>query len=119
MITALRVALYVIAAVACLLGLWGMLSNLALHLMPDHAKPSWDFFGPFERWNPSPSSRTEPDPDPIPWWAISLRTPWPYLDPWLVGPVGYGFYALCLTWGLGTVILLRSHLRSSCPSPCR
>ncbi len=29
----------------------------------------------------------------------------------LAGPVGYGFYALCLTWGVGTVLMLRSHLR--------
>jgi hypothetical protein len=114
MTAALRVALYVIAAATCLLGLWGVLANLAIPLMPDYGKTQWNFFGPFEHWNPHvPLERERPlayaGP---PWWAISFRTPCPYLDPWLAGPVGYGFYALCLTWGLGTLILLRAHLRS-------
>jgi hypothetical protein len=112
MITALRVGLSAIAAAACLLGLWGILSNLTLPLMPDHGKARWNFFGPFERWDPSLPPGRDPDPDRPPWWAISLQTPCPYLNPWLMGPVGYGFYALCLTWGLGTAILLRSHLRA-------
>ena len=43
----------------------------------------------------------------LPWWAISLHTPCPYLDPLLAGSVGDVFYALCLIWGIGTVIMLR------------
>lgn len=112
MLTTLRTGLSVIAVAACLFGLWGILSNLSLHLLPDHGKISWNYFGLFERWDPSaPSDKDRALPCP-PWWVISLQSPCPYLDPWLVGPVGYGFYALCLTWGLGTLIMLRSHLRS-------
>jgi hypothetical protein len=112
MIAALRVTLYVIAAAACLLGLWGILANLAIPLMPDYGKTKWNFFGPFEVWDPSPPPAKDSNLAGHPWWAISFQTPCPYLNPWLAGPVGYGFYALCLTWGLGTVIMLRSHVRS-------
>jgi hypothetical protein len=112
MITALRAGLHAIAAAACLLGLWGILANLAIPLMPDYGMAQWDFFEPYERWDPSaPLGGGHGQPRP-PWWALSFQTPCPYLDPWLAGPVGYVFYALCLTWGLGTVILLRSRLRS-------
>ncbi len=61
MITALRAGLHATAAAACLLGLWGILANLAIPLMPDFGKTEWNFFGPFEDWNPS--DRPERDPD--------------------------------------------------------
>jgi hypothetical protein len=113
MIAALRVVLYAIAAVACLLGLWGILANLAIPLMPDYGKTQWNFFGPFDRWDPSFPHGRASNPAGPPWWALSFQTSCPYLDPWLAGPVGYAFYTLCLTWGLGTAILLRSHLQSA------
>lgn len=112
MLSAWRMALYLIAAAACVLGLWGMLANLAIPLMPDYGKTEWNFFGPFERWGSQPPSEESAAKRAIPWWAISFQTPCPYLDPLLAGPVGNGFYALCLTWGLGAMILLRWRLRS-------
>lgn len=105
--------LYATAATASLLGLWGILANLAIPLMPDYGNTQWNFFGPFEEWNDSGIPGASRHELRIPWWAISFQTPCPYLDPWLAGPVGYGFYALCLTWGLGTVMILRRHLRSN------
>ena len=105
--------LLAIAATACLLGLWGAVANLAIPLMPDYGKRQWNFFGPFEQWNDA-GTRAEPGRElRAPWWAISFQTPWSYLDPWLAGPVGLGFYALCFTWGMGTFLVLRSSLRTA------
>jgi hypothetical protein len=101
MMRALRAGLYLIALLAALLGLWGIISNFAISWMPAEEMV--------------PASSSKPDlyePLHVPWWAISLQTQCPYLDPWLGGPVGYGFYGLCLAWGLGTVILLRWYARS-------
>jgi len=111
MIKALRAALYSIATIAVLLGLWGILSNVALPLLFD-GKKEWNFFEPFEKWDPSGASEDHHPQLRFPWWAISWQTSCPYLDAYLAGPVGYGFYALCLTWGLGTILLLRSYWRS-------
>jgi hypothetical protein len=112
MLRVFRATLYTIAALALLLGLWGILANLAMPLMPDYGKTGWNFFGPFEKWDASGPSAGHRHEIRIPWWAISFQTPCPYLDPYLAGPVGYGFYALCCTWGMGTILLLRSGLRS-------
>src|SRR5262245_22816070 len=90
-----------------LLGLWGILANLAIPLMPDYGKTQWNFFGPFEKWNDADASAGHRHELRIPWWALSFQTGCPYLDPLLAGPIGYGFYALCWTWVLGTMILLR------------
>lgn len=112
LIRALRMVLYTIATTASLLGLWGILANLAIPLMPDFGNSQWNFDGPFEKWNDM-GIPEEPRQEPrIPWWAISFQTPCPYLDPLLAGPVGYGFYALCFGWGMGTILLLRFYFRS-------
>jgi hypothetical protein len=110
MIKGLRVGLYSIATLAFLLGLWGILSNVAVPLV--YGKQKWDFFGPFEEWDASLASGEGHPKFRFPWWAISWQTPCPYVTGYLAGPVGYGFYALCLIWGMGTMLLLRSHLRS-------
>jgi hypothetical protein len=112
MVAALRAVLYAIAAVACLLGLWGIAANLAVPLMPHYGQAKWDFYGPFADWDPRAAFGKEKGVV-HPWWALSFHTPCPYLDSWLAGPVGYAFYALCLTWGLGTVIILRSPPRAA------
>jgi hypothetical protein len=104
--------LYATAAAVSLLGLWGILANLAIPLMPDYGKTQWNFFGPFEKWNDTGIPEEHRQEPRIPWWAISFQTPCPYLDPLLAGPVGDGFYALCFSWGLGTIILLRFYFRS-------
>ena len=106
MVKGLRAVLYTIAAAALLLGLWGALSNAAVPLI--YGQREWDFFQPFEKWGweaHQPQFR-------FPWWAISWQTPCPYLDPYLAGPVGYGFYALCAGWGLGTLLMLRGYARA-------
>jgi len=107
----LRAALYALAALVILLGLWGLLSNIAVPLV--YGKQPWNFFEAFEVWDePAASAGKRPPPFRFPWWAISWQTPCPYLDPCLAGPVGYGFYSLCLSWGLGTVLILGWCLRS-------
>jgi hypothetical protein len=93
-------------------GIVGILANLAIPLMPDYGNTQWNFFGPFEAWNDTDISGERHRDLRIPWWAISSQTPCPYLDPLLAGPVGYGFYALCFSWGMGTIVLLRSYFRS-------
>lgn len=106
-----RVALYAIAAAACLLGLWGILANLAIPLMPDYGNTQWNFFGAFEEWNDTGAPSGHRDELRIPWWALSFQSGCPYLDPVLAGPIGYGFYSLCCIWGLGTILLVRSYER--------
>jgi len=110
MIKGLRAALYTIAALAFLLGLWGILSNAALPLI--YGKQEWNFFASFESWNGSGASEEHHPESDFPWWAISWRIPCPYVTIALAGSVGYGFYALCLTWGMGTMIMLRWYLPS-------
>ncbi|MGH7169854.1 MAG: hypothetical protein ACRELG_06230 [Gemmataceae bacterium] len=110
MVKGLRAALYTIAALASLLGLWGILTNAAVPLI--YGKQEWNFFEGFEKWDDSGASGHHHPEFRFPWWAISWQTPCPYLDPYLAGPVGYGFYALCFIWGMGTIIMLRSYLRS-------
>lgn len=117
MIKVLRTVLYVVAATATLLGLWGILANLAIPLMPDYGNTRWNFFGPFEAWNDTGTPGGHARELRIPWWAISFQTPCPYLDPVLAGPVGYGFYALCFSWGMGTIIMLRWNLRAGAGWP--
>jgi hypothetical protein len=112
MIKALRMVLYATAATAALLGLWGIVANLAIPLMPDYGNTEWNFFGSFEEGNNMGNPEEHSRELRIPWWAISFRTPCPYLDPLLAGPVGNGFYALCFSWGMGTMILLRLLLQS-------
>ena len=112
MIGAARAILYTIAVVAVVLGLWGIVANLAIPLMPHDENARWDFYGPFADWDPSKSPDMTQKPVRHPWWALSFQTACPYLDSWLAGPVGYGFYALCLSWGLGTILLLRSYMRT-------
>src|SRR5262249_55218614 len=118
MARALRAVLYTIAALTFLLGLWGILANLAIPLMPDYGKTEWNFFGPFEKWDDTGTLGSHRHERRIPWWALSFQTPCPYLDPWLAGPVGYGFYALCCVWGMGTMILLRWYSRSVAGRVC-
>jgi hypothetical protein len=77
-----RTAAVILSAVA-LVALWGFISNVALEFVPPP---------PFE----SPASAT-PNPQPDlqpPWWAISLRQPFVYLDPVLAGPLGTIVYAV-------------------------
>ncbi len=111
----LRAALYTIAALASLLGLWGVLTNAAFPLIYGliYGKIEWNFFEGFENpWDDSGASREHRPEIHDPWWAISWQPPCPYVTVYLAGPVGYGFYALCFIWGMGTIIMLRSYLRS-------
>ncbi len=105
-----RAVLYTIAALASLLGLLGILTNAAVPLIYD--KMEWNFFEPFEKWDGSGEAELHHPKFRFPWWAISWQTPCPYLVPYLAGPVGYGFYALCFIWGMGTIVMLRSYLCS-------
>jgi hypothetical protein len=103
----IRSALYAVATLAMLLGLWGIASNIALPFA--YEKRRWNFFEPFEFWDESAASSRPPTSHRFPrdpWWALSFQTPCPYLDPCLAGPIGDGFYALCLSWGLGTFVVL-------------
>jgi hypothetical protein len=110
MVKSLRAVPYTIATLACLLGLWGILSNAAVHLV--YSQMEWNFLDSFEKPASSEAVGQHQRIARLPWWAISWQTPCPYLDPYLAGPVGYGFYAFCFIWGIGTIVMLRSWLDS-------
>jgi hypothetical protein len=114
MIRTLRVTLSAIGLITALLGLWGILSNSVLYLFPDYWSMKWNLLQGIDDWDASKPFKAVPMWPRNFWWAISLDTPCPSLDPWLLGPVGYGFYALCFVWGMGSTVLLRSWLQ---PSP--
>src|SRR5579875_697633 len=110
MVKGLRAALYTIAALTSLVGLWGILTNAAVPLV--YGKMKWNFFDGFAKWDGSEASGQHQPTFRFPWWALSWQTPCPYLDLYLAGTVGYGFYALSFVWGMGTIIMLRSYLCS-------
>jgi hypothetical protein len=94
-----RSLLFGVAVTVGILGLWGLIANLAIPLMPDYGKTEWNFF------DESQSRQSHV------WWAISFQTPYAYLDPVLAGPIGYGFYTLCLAWSTTSCLLLRPSRR--------
>ncbi len=113
MIRTLRLTLYTIGGIAALLGLWGVLSNAIPLILPDSWAPKWNFFLPSEYWDASkPYKAAWFELDAF-WWVLSMQVPCGYIHPWLFGPVGYGFYALCFCWGMGTILMLRRDPPSS------
>jgi hypothetical protein len=103
----LRALLCVVAVLVAMFGVWGVLANLAIPLMPAYGKTEWNYFASVEQWDERGGQGATGFRQRHVWWALSFQTPYPYLDPVLAGPVGYGFYTLCIAWGASTLVLLR------------